>query len=71
MLTFASDGEKIVKEICQIFRREREKYPSIGVLVLSEHLDIVNKDPHRFISGAFHQAWKIDQVSMKEPFEKY
>lgn len=56
MLTFASDGEKIAKEIIQVFRKEREKYPSIGVLVLSEQLHLVNKDPHRFISGAFHQV---------------
>lgn len=56
MLTFANDGEKIAKEICREFRKERENFPKIGVVMLSEHVEAVNRDPERFISGIFHQV---------------
>lgn len=59
MLTFATDSEKYVQDICKILRRERDCYPRIGVLVLGEHASLVMKDPHRFITTSFHQVNNI------------
>ncbi|KAL0269240.1 UNVERIFIED_CONTAM: hypothetical protein PYX00_007043 [Menopon gallinae] len=56
MLTFATDGEKYVQDICKVLRRERDCSPRNGVLVLAEHTAEVMKDPHRFITGCFHQV---------------
>lgn len=69
MLTFASDGERLAKEICQTFRRERENLPTIGVLILQEHLELVNKDPNQFISGAFHQVDYVCPILTNQYFK--
>lgn len=69
MLTFASDGEKLAKEICQTLRQERENLPTIGVLILQEHLELVNKDPNQFISGAFHQVDYVCPILTNQYFK--
>lgn len=57
-ITFAKDGEKYAEEVSKVFRKKREMYSTIGVLRLSEHAELVSKDPQQFVTGAFHQVSK-------------
>ncbi|XP_063993388.1 uncharacterized protein LOC135171035 [Diachasmimorpha longicaudata] len=63
MLTFAEDGQNIMKSICQIFR---EKNPRIGVLILQEQEKLVNSRAEEFIDDCFKQVNYIIPILTKE-----
>lgn len=55
MLTFAHDGADIATEVARVFRQQRGT-SRLGVLILGEHVGMVQSDPNLFISAAFQQV---------------
>jgi len=56
MLTFASDGLHTAQRVATEFRKKRENQQRIGVVILYEHSELVNKNPEQFISACFDQV---------------
>jgi hypothetical protein len=64
MLTFASDGLGTAQRVATEFRKKRENQQRIGVVILDEHSELVNRNPEQFISTCFDQV-KPSQVFVK------
>lgn len=56
MLTFATDGVEMAREVANIFRREKESEQRVGVVILNDHLRLVNANPQSFIFSCFDQV---------------
>ena len=65
MLTFASDGLHTAQQVATEFRKKRENQQRIGVVILYEHSELVNKNPEQFISACFDQVKLALQMFVK------
>jgi hypothetical protein len=65
MLTFASDGLHTAQRVATQLRKKRENQQHIGVVILYEHAELVNKNPEQFISACFYQVKLAFQMFVK------
>lgn len=65
MLTFASDGLHTAQRVATEFRKKRENQQHIGVVILYEHSELVNKNPEEFISTCFDQVKLLPHMFVK------
>ncbi|XP_046385719.1 uncharacterized protein LOC124155716 [Ischnura elegans] len=70
MLTFASDGYEIAKEVAKTMREKREGLPRIGVLILQEQQAALAQDDQSFIAGAFQQVDYVIPIITREYIQR-